>query len=76
MSVVLHELNWHELIAGVKAGNVTPDEAVQCCAASMFLAHQAYDAGLVRRGRPPSRYYSEWLQAFERMVSASPEVTL
>ena len=70
---VLHELNYHELKAGVKAGNVTPDGAVQCCAASLFLEHQAYDDGLVRRGRPPSRYYSEWLEAFTRMVSASPE---
>ena len=73
---VLHELNWHELIAGVKACDVSPDQAVQCCTASTFLAHQAYDAGLGRRGRTPSRYYSEWLQAFERMVSASPEMTL
>jgi hypothetical protein len=74
---VLHELNYHELKAGVKAGNVTPDGAVQCCAASLFLEHQAYDDRLVRRGRPPSRYYSEWLEAFTRMVSASPdEVTL
>ena len=42
---VLHELNYHGLKAGVKAGNVTPDGAVQCCAASLFLEHQAYDDG-------------------------------
>ena len=72
--MILHELNWHELKAGMKTSNVTPGEAVQCCAASMFLQHQAYDDGLIRRGGPPPRYYSEWLAAFERMVSASPEV--
>jgi hypothetical protein len=64
----LHEMNWHELCAGVRAGTVSPHEAAQECAARMFLTHEAYDAGFIRRDRPPSRHYSEWVAAFTKMA--------
>ena len=38
----------------------------------LTLADAAYNAGLIRKGRPPSRFYSEWLAAFERMASEGP----
>ena len=72
----LHEQNWHALCAGVRAGTISPAQAATECAARPFFTQCAYDAALVRRGRPPSRYWSEWLAAFERLATARPDVTL
>jgi hypothetical protein len=64
----LHEMTWAEITAGVRAGTISPHEATQQCAARAFIADQAYNAGLIRKGRPPSQYYSEWVAAFTKMV--------